>query len=151
MAKSSLSLALVALLAASASADNELVEGMTAEDFEMARTFNGFNSTFLLAAIAVGAVLVLLVGVGLYLYDVYSDNSKTDPYPNPDYTAYYADQYQNAEYAYPAAQQSYQRRRYAGVRIPLSKRNCGRAVLRSSKKRIVRYSTTNLSLSLSNY
>ncbi len=88
-----------------ARADNELVEGFTEDDFEMARTFNGFNSTYLLAALAVGAVLVLLVGVGLYLYDVYADTSKTDPYPNPDYSAYYAEQYHNAEYAYPALQQ----------------------------------------------
>ena len=106
-----------AMLLGLAQADNELQEGFTEEDFEIARTFSGFNSTSLLVALAVGAVIVLLVGVGLYLYDVYADTSRTEQLPNPDYANYYQDQYQNAEYAYPAAQQVY---RY----VPSRNRQC---------------------------
>ncbi len=107
--------AVVLLLSLSSSthAFNELVEGMTEADFEMARTINGFNSTVLLATIAVGAVLILLVGVGLYLYDVYSDNSKNDYYYS-DYSGYYnTNTYASPQQAYPAVyqQQAYNRYR----------------------------------------
>ncbi len=111
------SAALVVLMCPASAADNnhEDWQLLDQSDFELARTFNGFNSTYLLAAVAVGAVLVLLVGVGLYLYDVYADTSKTDPYPNPEYSAYYSEQYNNAQYAYPAVTQQYHQRRYASI------------------------------------
>lgn len=75
-------------------------------DFGVARTV-AFNSTYLLIAIAVGAVLILGIGVALYLYDLFNDSDRAD-YQQPDYGAYYSDFYQNGEYAYPYAyQQSY--------------------------------------------
>ena len=80
----------------------ELMRDFQPEDFELARTFDGFNSTALLTGLAVGAVLILLLGVGLYLYDYYATGtSRTEPLP--DQQEYYAySQYQNAEQAYPA-------------------------------------------------
>ncbi len=126
-----LTLLTLALAISHALADNELVEGWTKEDFELARTFDGFNSTTLLAVVAVGALLVLLIGVGLYLYDYYSDNSKTDPYNTYDYAGYYQDQYQNAQQAYPNAQQVY---RYAS-------QECGLV-----RKRITHIGKVSLSL-----
>ena len=41
------------------------------------RTFVSLNSTYLSYGIAVGAVLVLLLGVGLYLYDYYYGTSRS--------------------------------------------------------------------------
>ena len=94
--------------------DNELVSEF---DYALdgARTFS-FNSTYLLVAVAVGAVLVLAVGVGLYFYDLYVDTGRTEPIPESyDYAQYYQQQYQNAEQAYPAAAQyQYQYRRWVG-------------------------------------
>ena len=81
----------------------ELLRGFEPEDFELARTFSGFNSTFLLTGLAVGAVLVLLLGVGLYLYDYYATGtSRTEPLPQQDYESYAQAQYANVEQAYPA-------------------------------------------------
>ncbi len=102
--------------ASSVMADNEL---SYEESFGSMRTFNGFNSTYLLAAVAVGAVLVLLVGVGLYLYDYFNDDTyNKSGYSPDDYAAYYQDTYHNAEYAYPA--QQYQSYRYVVVDTAVS-------------------------------
>ena len=99
--------------------DNELVSTFDAVDG--ARTFS-FNSTYLLIAVAIGAVIVLAIGVGLYLYDLsFSNTGRTEPIPNnADYDYYYQQQYQNAQYAYPAAQQqSYNQYRLVNLIYPL--------------------------------
>ncbi len=86
-------------------ADTDLLESATLEG-DM-RTFT-FNSTYLLVAVAVGAVLILAIGAGLYFYDSFVDTTgrKDQPVPSQyDYEQYYQQQYQNAEYAYPAAAQ----------------------------------------------
>jgi len=77
------------------------------------RTFSGFNAPSLLAVVAVGAVVILLVAVGLYLYDVYADTQRTSTLRNPDYSSYYQSQYETAEQAYP-----YYQRRWVGVDLP---------------------------------
>jgi len=77
------------------------------------RTFTSLNSTYLAYGIAVGAILVLLVAVGLYLYDYYYGTSRTDPVEgNFEYNQYYtdADAYQQALYEYQQAQAQYQSR-----------------------------------------
>ena len=77
------------------------------------RTFTSLNSTYLAYGIAVGAILVLLVAVGLYLYDYYYGTSRTDPIEgNFEYNQYYtdADAYQQALYEYQQAQAQYQSR-----------------------------------------
>ena len=79
------------------------------------RTFTSLNSTYLAYGIAVGAILVLLVAVGLYLYDYYYGTSRTDPVEgNFEYNQYYtdADAYQQALYEYQQAQAQYQSRYY---------------------------------------
>ena len=79
------------------------------------RTFTSLNSTYLAYGIAVGAILVLLVAVGLYLYDYYYGTSWTDPVEgNFEYNQYYtdADAYQQALYEYQQAQAQYQSRYY---------------------------------------
>ena len=68
------------------------------DEYALGRTLY-FNSTGLLVGVAVGAVLILGIGVALYLYDYFADTSRSEPLPNPDYTQYYQDQYQNSEYA----------------------------------------------------
>lgn len=70
-------------------------------EFQYARTLADFNATTVLYGIAVGAVLVLFVGVGLYFYDYYGNTSRTEPIPDRDYAQYYQQQNQNSERAYP--------------------------------------------------
>ena len=64
----------------------------------MERTFVSLNSTYIAYGIAIGAVLILTLAVGLYLYDYYYGTSRSDPVP-PEYTQYY-DPNQYAQYAY---------------------------------------------------
>ncbi|TRY67384.1 hypothetical protein TCAL_16958 [Tigriopus californicus] len=81
--------------------DQLLFEDVT--QFQLsARTLADFNATSVLYGIAVGAVLVLIVGVGLYFYDYYGNTSRTEPIPDRDYAQYYQQQNQNSERAYPA-------------------------------------------------
>ena len=72
------------------------------------RTFVNLNSTYLAYGVATGAVLVLMLGAGLYLYDYYYGTSRTDPVEG--YNQYYTDQEAYNQYLYQQAQ--YQSRRY---------------------------------------
>lgn len=114
-------LALILLVAGAATAAKASeIDDAAARDFELAdvfseyemtRTIDGFNSTTVLTVVAVGAVLVLLVGVGLYLYDYYADTSRTEDLDGGAvYADYYQNTYNNAEQAYAAPNQ--QRYRY---------------------------------------
>jgi hypothetical protein len=67
------------------------------------RTFVSLNSTYLTYGIAAGALIVLLLAVGLYLYDYYYGTSRSDPVPQ-DYNQYYTDQEQYNQYLYEQAQ-----------------------------------------------
>ena len=74
------------------------------------RTFVSLNSTYLQYGVAVGAVLVLLAAVGLYLYDYYYGTSRSDPIPDPAYQQYYTDQEAYNQYLYQQAQYANQAR-----------------------------------------
>lgn len=109
-------LATVAATAAAADGDDLtsdldrrlFVSSLDFEDYDVsARTFSGFNSTYLLFGIAIASVLILGLGVALYLYDLFSDAGARSDY-NYDYnnpTGYGA----NPEYAYAYGQQQYRR------------------------------------------
>jgi len=88
--------------AAAIESDFELFSANEDTNYELsARTFSGFNTTTLLAVFAVGAVIILIVAVGLYVYDVYADTHRASYLEDPDYVGYYQSQYENAEQAYP--------------------------------------------------
>ena len=100
-------LALVSLLfisSAMALPTAELFEGLDLDELSLMagdeRTFVSLNSTYIAYGIAAGAVLILTLAVGLYLYDYYYGTSRSDPVKQPDYTQYYNDQqqYQQAYY-----------------------------------------------------
>ena len=69
------------------------------------------NSTGLAYGVAIGAVVILVAAVGLYLYDYYYGTARTDPIPgyaaDKYYQQYYQDQAQNGEYAYADQSQYY--------------------------------------------
>ena len=69
------------------------------------------NSTGLAYGVAIGAVVILVAAVGLYLYDYYYGTARTDPIPgyaaDKYYEQYYQDQAQNGEYAYADQTQYY--------------------------------------------
>ena len=69
------------------------------------------NSTGLAYGVAIGAVVILVAAVGLYLYDYYYGTARTDPIPgyaaDKYYEQYYQDQAQNGEYAYADQSQYY--------------------------------------------
>ena len=69
------------------------------------------NSTGLAYGVAIGAVVILVAAVGLYLYDYYYGTARTDPIPgyaaDKYYEQYYQDQAQNGEYAYADSSQYY--------------------------------------------
>ena len=72
------------------------------------RTFTTLNSTYLVYAIAAGALLVLFLAVGLYIYDFYyGTTSRVDVEQNYNYQYYQDQAYQNAEQAYPYQQYRY--------------------------------------------
>ena len=80
------------------------------------RTFVSLNSTYLQYGVAVGAVLVLLAAVGLYLYDYYYGTSRSDPIPDVDpYQQYYTDQEAYNQYLYQQAQYANQARYNQGL------------------------------------
>ena len=92
-------------------ADPEL---LYAEDVGSMRTFAGFNSTTALVALGAIAIIGLVVAGGLYLLGG-ANLGRTDPLPDPNYNVYneyYGQQYQNAEQAYPYAQQQQQQSSY---------------------------------------
>ena len=100
-------LVLLAALMHEARGENEnLGDLVSLDEYEMTRTFDSFNSTTLLILIAVGSVLLLGLGVALYLYDYFADTARSEPLPESQYQ-YTQDAYQNAQYAYPDAQQYY--------------------------------------------
>ena len=69
------------------------------------------NSTGLAYGVAIGAVVILVAAVGLYLYDYYYGTARTDPIPgyaaDKYYQQYYQDQAQNGQYAYADQSQYY--------------------------------------------
>ena len=67
------------------------------------RIFVTLNSTYLAYGIAFGAAMVLIVGVGLYLYDYYYGTSRTDPVEG-NYNQYYTDPEAYNQYLYQQAQ-----------------------------------------------
>ena len=79
------------------------------------------NSTGLAYGVAIGAVVILVAAVGLYLYDYYYGTARTDPIPgyaaDKYYEQYYQDQAQNGEYAYADQTQYY---RYVFSELHLS-------------------------------
>ena len=94
--------------------------GASADDFDspsfdvvsddLSRTLY-LNSTGLAYGVAIGAVVILVAAVGLYLYDYYYGTARTDPIPgyaaDKYYEQYYQDQAQNGEYAYADQSQYY--------------------------------------------
>ena len=71
------------------------------------RTFVNLNSTYIAYGIAAGAGLVLILAVGLYLYDYYyGTSSRSDPVA-PEYSQYYTDQEQYNQYLYQQAADNY--------------------------------------------
>ena len=80
------------------------------------------NSTGLAYGVAIGAVVILVAAVGLYLYDYYYGTARTDPIPgyaaDKYYQQYYQDQAQNGEYAYADQAQYY---RYVTTNTTLKK------------------------------
>ncbi len=77
---------------------SEYFDDNTLSAVEMERTFVSLNSTYIAYGIAAGAVLILILAVGLYLYDYYYGTSRSDPLPE-GYDQYY-DPNQYAQYAY---------------------------------------------------
>lgn len=95
------------LLASTASAlpTSELFEGLDLDELSVMagdeRTFVSLNSTYIAYGVAAGAVLILTLAVGLYLYDYYYGTSRSDPVPTSqaDYGQYYdPSQYQQLQY-----------------------------------------------------
>jgi hypothetical protein len=74
---------------------------------DMERTFVSLNSTYIAYGIAFGAVLILGLAVGLYLYDYYYGTSRSDPVPGQDYNQYYSDTEAYNQYLYQQAAQTY--------------------------------------------
>ena len=71
------------------------------------RNFVNLNSTYIAYGVAAGAVLVLMVAVGLYLYDYYyGTSSRSDPV-TPEYSQYYTDQESYNQYLYQQAADNY--------------------------------------------
>ena len=71
------------------------------------RTFVNLNSTYIAYGVAAGAALVLVLAVGLYLYDYYyGTSSRSDPVA-PEYSQYYTDQEQYNQYLYQQAADNY--------------------------------------------
>ena len=101
----------MASVVASAQEDAFEVQPLVSED--LSRTLY-LNSTGLAYGVAIGAVVILVAAVGLYLYDYYYGTARTDPIPgyaaDKYYEQYYQDQAQNGEYAYADTNQYY---RYA--------------------------------------
>ena len=71
------------------------------------RTFVSLNSTYIAYGVAAGAALILVLAVGLYLYDYYyGTSSRSDPVA-PEYSQYYTDQEQYNQYLYQQAADNY--------------------------------------------
>ena len=68
--------------------------------YEDTARFVTLNDTYIAYGVAVGAVLILLFAVGLYLYDYYYGTSRTDPVVQPDYNQYYTDAEAYNQYLY---------------------------------------------------
>ena len=108
MSSSILSLVvLFAMTSLVASADDTTFDVVTDD---LSRTLY-LNSTGLAYGVAIGAVVILVAAVGLYLYDYYYGTARTDPIPgyaaDKYYQQYYQDQAQNGEYAYADQAQYY--------------------------------------------
>jgi len=98
----------VLLLSSAAKADDpaDLFDLQALDANELSRTVY-FNSTYLAYGVAVGAVLLIITAIGLYLYDYYFVTSRSDPVAPDQYYNPYADQAQYANYAYANQQQTY--------------------------------------------
>ena len=100
-----------------ASADDFDTPSFDVVSDDLSRTLY-LNSTGLAYGVAIGAVVILVAAVGLYLYDYYYGTARTDPIPgyaaDKYYEQYYQDQAQNGEYAYADQSQYY---RYVVVNI----------------------------------
>lgn len=71
--------------------------------YDQERTFISTNSTYIAYGVAAGAALILILAVGLYLYDYYyGTSSRSDPV---DYSQYYSDQEAYNQYLYQLQQQ----------------------------------------------
>ena len=98
---------LLTTMAAAASAEprEDLNFGNKMEEFELtpfeARQIY-LNSTYITSYLAIGAVFVLLLAVGLYLYDYYAQLRRADQFEGQYYggqqTAYSGQQYGQAQY-----------------------------------------------------
>ena len=69
--------------------DYELLDPIDLGNFDLSRTIY-LNSTYVAYAVAAGAVLILIIAIGLYLWDYYYGSSKSDYIPT-DYSGYYQD------------------------------------------------------------
>lgn len=73
-------------------------------EVDVERTFVSLNSTYLAYGIAAGAALILILAVGLYLYDYYyGTSSRSDPVE----PHYFYDQEQYNQYMYQHAADNY--------------------------------------------
>lgn len=76
-------------------------------NLESERTFVNLNSTYLAYGVAAGAVIILMIAVGLYLYDYYYGTSRSDPVVQPDYSQYYNEAEAYNQYLYEQQAQNY--------------------------------------------
>lgn len=108
MSSSILSLVVLFAMTSFVASTEEAAFDVVSED--LSRTIY-LNSTGLAYGVAIGAVVILVAAVGLYLYDYYYGTARTDPIPgiaaDKYYQQYYQDQAQNGEYAYADQSQYY--------------------------------------------
>lgn len=103
----------LALARSSALPANELFDDLDfnalSNQFEE-RTFVSLNSTYIAYGVAAGAVLVLTLAAGLYLYDYFYNPARSDKVntePQVDYSQYYSDQEAYNQYLYQQAADNY--------------------------------------------